>query len=77
MKLMVVMEMGLDKEFDVEVVWEVKKEVAKDVCLADFCSTCLEDEVEARVAEGPCCRCHPNLVTAVHSSGSSACSRWH
>ena len=28
MKLMVVMEMGLDKEFDVEVEWEVKKEVA-------------------------------------------------
>jgi len=27
MKLMVVMEMGLDKEFDVEVEWEVKKEV--------------------------------------------------
>ena len=27
MKLMVVMEMGLDKEFDVEVEWEVAKDV--------------------------------------------------
>ena len=27
-KLMVVMEMGLDREFNVEVEWEVKKEVA-------------------------------------------------
>ena len=42
MKLMVVMEMELDKEFDVEVKWEVNKEVAKDVlmfimCLNDSC----------------------------------------
>ena len=33
MKLMVVMEMGLDKEFDVEAEWEVKKEVAKDALM--------------------------------------------
>ena len=33
MKLMVVMEMGLDKEFDLEVKWEVNKEVAKDVLM--------------------------------------------
>ena len=33
MKLTVVMEMELYKEFDVEVKWEVNKEVAKDVLM--------------------------------------------
>jgi len=37
MKLMVVMEIGLDKEFDVEVEWLVKKEVAKDVLMFIMC----------------------------------------
>ena len=37
MKLMVVMEMGLDREFNVEVEWEVKKEVAKDVLMFIMC----------------------------------------
>ena len=37
MKLMVVMEMGLDKEFDLEVKWEVNKEVAKDVLMFIIC----------------------------------------
>ena len=40
MKLMVVMEMGLDKEFDVEFEWEVKKEVAKDVLMFIFVLNC-------------------------------------
>ena len=34
---MVVMEMGLDKESNVEVEWEVKKEVAKDVLMFIMC----------------------------------------
>ena len=37
MKLMVVMEIGLDEDFDVEVEWEVKKEVAKDVLMFLMC----------------------------------------
>ena len=36
-KLMVVMEMGLDREFNVEVEWEVKKKVAKDVLMFIMC----------------------------------------
>ena len=37
---MVVVEMGLDKEFDVEVEWEVKKEVAKDALMFIFVLNC-------------------------------------
>ena len=37
-KLTVVMEMKLDKEFDVEVKWEVTKEVAKDALMFIMCS---------------------------------------
>ena len=37
MKLMVVMEMELDKEFEVGVKWEVNKEVAKDVPMFIMC----------------------------------------
>ena len=37
MKLTVVMEMELYKEFDVEVKWEVNKEVAKDVLMFIMC----------------------------------------
>ena len=37
MKLTVVMEMELYKEFDVEVKWEVNKEVAKDILMFIMC----------------------------------------
>ena len=37
MKLTVVVEVKLDKEFDVEVKWKVNKEVAKDFLMFIMC----------------------------------------